>query len=230
MNGRHGASHGKLLFVEENSMITRFLVSIALCLYALSSAAAPGGLPVPTVEYSADKTTESDAGTFTGKVNVAKDKERAEMQMQGMSSVTINRRDKQVSWMLMPAQKMYMENALGQARQQGPPSGPPDDVTISEVGKETLDGVETTKYKLLMKDGGAGGFMWFTKDGITMKMDLLQKEGGKKTRMTMTLSNLKIGPQDPAVFEIPAGYNKMPNMGRMFGMPGMGGMPGMPGR
>jgi hypothetical protein len=81
-----------------------------------------------------------------------------------------------------------------------------------------------------MKDGSAGGFMWFTKDGITMKMDLLQKEGGKKSRMTMTLTHLKVGPQDPALFEIPAGYNKMPNMGKMFGVPGMGGMPGMPDR
>jgi hypothetical protein len=112
-----------------------------------------------------------------------------------------------------------------------PDSGPPPDVTISEVGKETLDGVETTKYKLVMKDGSAGGFMWFTKEGINMKMDLLQKQGRKKTRMTMTWTNLKIELQDPALFEIPSGYNKMPNMGKMFGMPGMGGrMPGMPGQ
>jgi hypothetical protein len=214
----------------ETPLITRLIGFLGLCLYALA-AAAGGPLPVPTVEYSADRTMESDAGTFTGKVVVAKDKERTEMEIGGMNSITINRRDKQVSWMLMPAQKMYMENDLGAARQQQPPSGPPDDVTISEVGKETLDGVETTKYKLVMKDGSAGGFMWFTKDGITMKMDLLQKEGRKKTRTTLTLANLKVGPQDPALFEIPPGYNKMPNVGKMFGMPGMGGrMPRIPGQ
>jgi hypothetical protein len=202
-------------------MLTRLLACIGLCLYALVGAAAEGPLPAPKVEYSADRTMEGDAGTFSGKVNVTKDKERAEMQMHGMSTITIQRRDKQLSWMLMPAQQMYMERPLREARQQMR-DGPPDNVTISEVGKETLDGVETTKYKLLMKDGSAGGFMWFTADGIAMKMDLLQKEGGKKTRMTISLTNLKIGPQDPALFEVPSGYNKMPNMGKMMGMPGMG--------
>jgi outer membrane lipoprotein-sorting protein len=202
-------------------MFSRLMACIGLCLYALGGAAAEGPLPSPTVEYSADRTMESDAGTFTGKVHFTKDKERAEMQMQGMSSVTIQRRDKQLSWMLMPAQRMYMERSIREARQQMR-DGPPDNVTISEVGKETVGGVETTKYKLLMRDGSAGGFMWFTREGIAMKMDLLQKQGGEKTRMTITLSNLKIGPQDPALFEVPSGYNKMPNMGRMLGAPGMG--------
>jgi hypothetical protein len=37
--------------------------------------------------------------------------------------------------------------------------------------------------------------------------------------MTITLTNLKIEPQDPALFEVPAGYNRMPNIGKMMGMP-----------
>lgn len=199
-------------------MFTRLLAGTGLCLYALGVAAAEGPLPAPTVEYAADRTMESDAGTFTGRVNFTKDKERAEMQMQGMSTITIERRDKQVSWMLMPAQRMYMERSIAEAREQMR-DGPAQDVTISEVGKETLEGFETTKYKLLMKDGGAGGFMWFTPEGIAIKMDLLQKQGKKKSRMTITLTNLQIGPQDPALFEVPNGYNKMPNVGNMFGMP-----------
>ena len=201
-------------------MFMRLLACTGLCLYALGVAAAEGPLLAPTVEYAADRTMESDAGTFTGRVNFTKNKERAEMQMQGMSTITIERRDKQVSWMLMPAQRMYMERSIAEAREQMS-DGPPEDVTISEDGKETLEGFETTKYKLLMKDGSAGGFMWFTPEGIAIKMDLLQKQGKKKSRMTITLTNLKIGPQDPTLFEVPAGYNKMPNMGQMFGMPGM---------
>jgi hypothetical protein len=207
-----------MLIVKENLMPTRLLVCTGLCLCAFGVAAIEGPLPAPTVEYSADRTMESDAGTFTGKVNFTRDKERAEMQMQGMSAITIKRRDKQLSWMLMPAQQMYMERTLREASEQMR-DGPPEDVTISEVGKETLEGFETTKYKLLMKDGSAGGFMWFTPEGIAMKMDLLQKQGNKKSRMTITLTNLKIEPQDPALFEVPAGYNRMPNVGKMFGMP-----------
>jgi hypothetical protein len=208
-------------------MFTRLLACTGLCLYALGVTAAEGPLPSPTVDYSADRTMETDQGTFTGKIVFSKDKERAETQMQGMNMITIDRRDKQVSWMLMPAQRMYMERSIGEARAQRR-DGPPDDVTISEVGKETLEGVQTTKYKLLMKDGGAGGFMWFTPEGIAVKMDLLQKEGKKNSRTTITLTNLKIGPQDPSLFEVPDGFNKMPNMGKF--MPGLPGLPGRGGR
>jgi hypothetical protein len=64
-----------------------------------------------------------------------------------------------------------------------------------------------------MKDGSAGGFIWITEQGVAIKMDMLTQEGGKKSRMTMTLTNLKIGPQDAQLFELPKGYNSMPSMG-----------------
>jgi hypothetical protein len=97
-------------------------------------------------------------------------------------------------------------------------------VDITEVGKETLDGHATTKYKLLMKDGSAGGFIWITGEGIPVKMDMLSKSGGEKTRVTMTLSNLKVGAQDPQLFEVPADYSAMPSFGFGGGKPGMKGM------
>jgi hypothetical protein len=42
--------------------------------------------------------------------------------------------------------------------------------------------------------------------------------------MTVTLKNLQIGPQDPAVFEVPSGYTKMPSFGA--GAFGGAAMPG----
>jgi hypothetical protein len=169
-------------------------------------------LPVPTVEYSADRIIESEAGTFNGKVYAAKDKERTEISMRGMQSVTILRRDKKLSWMLMPSHRMYSEMDLVRAQHQSG-SAPADDVSIESVGTETIEGFETTKYKMLMKDGSAGGFIWITQQGITIKMDLLSKSEGKKTRMTVTLTNLQIGPQDAQLFELPSDYNAMPSMG-----------------
>lgn len=70
---------------------------------------------------------------------------------------------------------------------------------------------------MLMKDGSGGGFIWITQDGIPVKMDFLGKSGRDKTRMTVTLTNLTIGPQDPALFEPPADYKAMPSF------PGFGG-------
>jgi hypothetical protein len=120
--------------------------------------------------------------------------------------------------MLMPSQKMYKELDFSEARKQA--GAAPNDVSIDVVGPDTLDGIETTKYKLVMKDGSAGGFMWFTREGIALKMDMLTKNGRKTERMTITLKNLQVGPQDPALFEAPAGYSKMPDVP---GMKGFGG-------
>jgi hypothetical protein len=181
-------------------------------LASLASAQSP--LPVPKVEYSAERIVQSSAGTFSGKVYGTPDKERAETQMGGVGTLLITRRDKDVSWNVMPAQKMYMETDVRAAREQT--AGMPADVTIAEVGPETIDGVATTKYKLLMKDGTAGGFMWFTAEGIMVKMDAVQKDGKDSSRITMTLKNLQVGPQDPQLFEVPSDYTKMPG-GVAFG-------------
>ena len=91
---------------------------------------------------------------------------------------------------------------------------------ITEVGTETVEGQATRKYKLVLKDGSAGGFMWFTKDGIMMKMDTVMKNGRDRSRMTVTLKNLKVGSQDASLFELPAGYNAMPSFGGMSGLNG----------
>ena len=190
-------------------MFTRFALVSALCIVAFATTAQGAGLPMPTVEYSADRVMETEAGTFEGKVYAAKDKERSETSMRGMTSVMILRRDKQLGYRLMPMQKMYqqMDFAKAQAQSGGQAA---DQVDITEVGTEAIEGQSTTKYKLIMKDGSAGGFMWFTKEGIMVKMDSVVKNGRDKSRVTITLRNLKIGAQDASLFEVPTGYNAMP--------------------
>ena len=86
------------------------------------------------------------------------------------------------------------------------------DVEQTTVGEETINGIKTTKSKVIAtkKDGSKfGGFFWTTKEGITVKMDLLSKEGDKKMRMASELSNLKIEKQNPALFEIPPAIPRM---------------------
>jgi len=202
-------------------MLTRLALPLALCLAALAAAPSHSApLPVPTVSYSADRTIETESGTITGKVYSTRGMERSETTMSGMTTVMILRHDKQLGYMLMPAQHMYQQLDFAQAQQQSG-AQPADQVEITEVGSDTIDGQATTKYKLIMKDGSAGGFMWFTKDGIMMKMDTVVKNGRDKSRMTITLKNLKVGSQDASLFEVPSGYNAMPSMGG-FGGGGLG--------
>jgi len=171
-------------------------------------------IPAPDTEYSAIKQVVTAEGSFTQTVHHSHGKERSEMQMQGMSMALIYRPDKKLAWQLMPMQKMYMEMDLKSANKMT--GNAPDDVTIEQVGSEVVDGIKTTKYKLLMKDKSAGGFIWLSPENIAIKMDFLAKEGKDKNRITMTLKNLKVEPQEAALFELPEGYQPMPSMGNMM--------------
>lgn len=138
------------------------------------------------------------------------------MRVGGMSTVMILRSDRGIGWMLMPAQKMYQEMDFKRAAQQAG-SVAQDQVDLEVVGSDTVSGLAATKYKFVSRDGTAGGFLWYTDEGIPVKMDLLSKSGRKKTRMTVTLEDVQIGTQDPAVFELPAGYAQLPG-GGLFGL------------
>jgi hypothetical protein len=102
------------------------------------------------------------------------------------------------------------------------------------MGEETLNGVKVTKYKTIATstDGKKyGGFSWRTKEGISIKTDLLYKEGNEKHRMMTELKNVKIGSQDPKLFEVPEGFTKFDMAGMMsgaMGRPGMGQPMGRP--
>ncbi|MBK9948894.1 MAG: hypothetical protein IPP12_17135 [Nitrospira sp.] len=192
------------------------LLTCAL-LVPLAVIAAPP--PEVKVDYSADSTMETEGGmTMKSRLYHTVEKERMEMGgSDGM--VSIIRKDKKVVWQLMG--NMYMEMPMDASNASGMDAF---DITEQvEVGPETINGLKTTKSKIVAvkKDGSGkfGGFFWTTKEGITVKMDMLSKEGDKKMRMTSELSNLKIEKQDPALFEVPAGYTKN-DMGAM-----MGGMP-----
>ncbi|MDO8356742.1 MAG: hypothetical protein Q7U76_10170 [Nitrospirota bacterium] len=196
-------------------------VGMALSVVLVPLTVSAASLPDSRADYSADSTMEADGGmTMKSRVYHTSGKERMEMGGAG-GSVTIIRKDKKVMWQLMG--DMYMEMPLDQSNASDLSAM---DVEQTAVGEETINGIKTTKSKVIAtkKDGSKfGGFFWTTKEGITVKMDLLSKEGDKKMRMASELTNLKIEKQDPALFEIPAGYTKN-DMGAMMGQ---GGMPNM---
>ena len=197
--------HLTYLFTLAFSMMTGLL---------FSHAGNANTIPAPDTEYSGVRQVVTAEGSFTQTVHHSHGKERSEMQMEGMSMISIIRPDKNVAWQLMPMQKMYMEMDMNSAKKMSGKA--PDDVTIEKMGSEMLDGINTTKYKLLMKDKSAGGFIWLSPENIPVKMDFLSKEGKEKQRITMTLKNLKVEPQEAALFELPAGYQPMPSMGNMM--------------
>jgi len=174
------------------------------------------------VEYSADSSMETADGVMNGTVYVAPGKERREYVQDGEKSVMIMRHDKKVMWMLQPEDKTYMEMKLSQG------GGRKDDISAykidhTTVGPDTVNGIKTTKSKLIMigpKGDKLGGFMWATKEGIAVKMDAIAVDKNSKERFKTELKNLKIGRQDTSLFEIPADYSKMDMGGFGNMMPG----------
>ena len=182
----------------------------------------------PQVEYSADSVMQNEEGTIEQHVFVTPAKERREMLTgAGDGSVQIFRYDSKVMWMLMPSEKMYMENSMTKAAAKDVSQW---DVEETVMGEEVLNDMKVAKYKTIATstDGKKyGGFSWRTKEGISIKSDLLYKEGNEKKRMMTELKNVKIGKQDSKLFEIPEGYTKFDMAGMMGGM--MGGRMGREG-
>ena len=201
---------------------------IGLTTFAAPLSAQTAPMNRPQAEYSADATVENEEGTMKQKIFVTPTKERKEILTgSGEGAVQIFRYDSKVMWMLMPSENMYMEYSIA----GGPSKGSDTSQWTYEdttVGEETLNGMKVTKFKTIATstDGKKyGGFSWRTKEGINVKQDLLYKEGNEKKRMLTELTDLKIGRQDPKLFEIPDGFNKFDMggmMGGMIGGPGMG--------
>lgn len=187
----------------------------------------------PQVEYSADSTIQNEEGTIQQHIFVTPTKERKELLTgAGDGAIQIFRFDTKVMWMVMPSEHMYMEHAIGGKSQGNDPSQWTYEDTV--MGNETLNGMNVTKYKTIATstDGKKyGGFSWRTREGISIKQDLLYKEGNEKKRMLTELTNVQIGRQDPKLFEIPEGFTKFDMGGMMsgaMGRPGMGQSMGRP--
>lgn len=171
----------------------------------------------PQVEYSANTRMETADGVMEGMVFHTPGKERRELTTSGEPMTIIIRQDKKVMWTLMPEANAYMEMSLEESQDKTDFSAYQIDQTI--VGEEDINGIKTTKSKVIMtnKDGSKlGGFWWTTKEGIPLKMDMISVEGKTKERMIMELTNLKVGKQNPKLFDIPADYMNM-----SMGMPNL---------
>ena len=196
-----------------------FFYAVLITLLAGSSVLAAEKMQQPKVEYSADSYSEAEQMSFKGRVyHALGGKDRQEMNMEGTTQIIILRMDKQVSWVLMPDQKMYMETDLKTAKK--------DHLEITECdidqkssGSDTVNGIKATKSTVSMScpDGiQYAGDIWTTKDGIMVKAVVTGKTKKSETvRIKTELKNLKIGKQNPSLFEVPEGYTKM-SMGNMM--------------
>lgn len=175
------------------------LLFLLLCSAAVFAASAH--------QFSADMVMTAQGHSVTGKYYMNGDKMRMEMSMMGQSSITIARHDKKVSWILMPAQKSYMEVSM-EGKPQGPsPFDAAADFKYTQVGTETVNGHPCKKMKFTTTKAGQSfsGFHWLATD----LKDLPVKWSDEAGTSVMELKNVKMGTSPADLFELPAGYKKM---------------------
>jgi hypothetical protein len=135
---------------------------------------------------------------------------RMEMHLHGQHSTIIMNGDRGVMWILMPSQNMYMESSIDDQPFDGANVELPDPETweMERVGREPVNGVPATKYRVATDSGEKTrmrGFLWISDDGIPVRTDMVT--GGD--RIQMELRDLVVGPQPAELFEPPAGYQRI---------------------
>jgi hypothetical protein len=188
----------------------RFLLMAVLSAWALAPAAAASLVGDTDVPFSAERVLTTGNKSYEGHVYAAPGMQRHEQVLDGLPLVAILRADRQVAWVILPGLHIYAEFAFPKAVTDY------DRVEAlgSSLGSERVAGLDSERYRLEHQgsDGSAlDGFLWMTGEGIVTKLDgTYTSPKNKVTTAHLELHDIKRGPQDPALFELPPGAKKIP--------------------
>ena len=134
-------------------------------------------------------------------------------------AISIVRLDKNITWVIIPEQKMYMEQPINPRMVSGVSEKMPGEIERTFLGNETVDGKAAAKYRIIAESSGERQTILQWSDTATSVPIKVSAEDGS---WSVEYRNLKVGPQEASVFEVPQGYSKfsMPNAGDMAGMSG----------
>ncbi len=189
------------------------LAAFVLCPVLLPRAEAAG-----PDEFSATMVAEAGGITSTAKIYHAQDRTRIESGGED-TGVAIARQDKGVAWLLVPAAKSYIEVQLSTLKTTALTLG--NDVVLKRerVGTETINGLAAVKEKVTVRspDGSKNTLFYWQAEGMDWPVKAAATDGS----WSYTFTDVKAGKQDASLFEIPEGYQKMPDTI----MPGDQGLP-----
>jgi len=165
--------------------------------------------------FSADQVKVMGKRTTTGKVYSDGKAVRIEAQdARGQASITILRPDQKAVWVLTPASKTYMDmGGLGKASMDMAKSAEGAKVDRQSLGSEQVGAYHCDKYRVQATLEGKvyTSLEWDAKelDGFPVK------RGDEKGGWSQEYQNVKLGPQDASLFEVPADYKKI-DLGGLF--------------
>ncbi len=189
-------------------------LSFTLALSLLSIVVSAAAVEQPR-EFSASMSMKAVEGAYEARIYVSDKKTRLEMPQATM----IVRMDRNVSYMLMPQEKMYMEQPVdtGTAARTG--GEMPGEIERRSLGKETVNGVASEKFLIRYAAPGAGEqsvYQWLGEQGMPVKTSAVDDT------WSVEFTDVKIGPQSEALFEPPSDYKRfeMPNMAEFMNSAG----------
>jgi hypothetical protein len=175
----------------------------------VSAAGRASTLGDPQIGFSADRVLVFNGHSYIGRMWNMPGEQRHEQELPSVKPVFILRANSTIGDILLPQLHTAVEFALPRALSV---LGQPN-LLGTPVGEETVNGIATTKYAVSkdIPEGHLSGSLWLSQDGIPMRCDgSLTSKKGKVSSVHWELSHITIGAQDPALFEVPPGYSKLP--------------------
>lgn len=153
----------------------------------------------PAAEYTAEFKVQGYGPKLRGRVYGAPGKERRESADPWGGTTLIFRYDLGVAWTLLKTGPYYTEFPL---RPPGTPAPVPGAVPpgLTALKSDDINDVPATKYAY------PGGEIWLSAEGIALRIDGVPGPGYPEIRFE--LDNLRLGPQNPGLFELPQGYTR----------------------
>jgi hypothetical protein len=190
----------------------RSILLLSLALVVAAPAAAHAALfGDARIAYSAECTVTVNGKSYSGMVFHIPGHERNEQNIQGIAEVVILDAATKQGFLVVPMLKSYVAFAFPTLMAELDDAG----LRRVPVGRETVNGVHTIKYRVdhISADGSrAQGYAWLSAQGVLMRIDgiVARGDGSKPMAIRMELANLAVGPQNPALFQVPPDLVKLP--------------------
>lgn len=186
------------------------VLALAIAVVALAGCAGnPHHAGPRAPAYTAVQLIDTTPGPFRNWLYVDGERERQDASLGGGTVTTIIRRDRGVAWLLIPAKRQYEEVPLDEA---GPASVEARFAGLERraLGSVLLDGgIRAEHYAWHAEDGHLVAWSWVSADGITRRAEWLADPATGAPAAVIRLEDVRLGPQDPALFELPAGYTPL---------------------
>ena len=152
-------------------------------------------------QFSTDQViTDKSGTTIANKMFMDGDKIRTEMNAHGVDVVSIVLPDERKIYSILPSQKMVMVMPFDAAKFKDQTDA--FNGKFELAGSEVVEGIPCTKYREVVDNKTY--FLW-TDAMHNIPVRMTAADGS----FTAVWKNYKVGPQDPALFVIPDGYQTM---------------------